>query len=220
VGPRFSFFVSGIHAYRLDNVTGQRFLLGQYMPDHKVLVGAVLYQPRYDGTLEFVGPTEVGQNPQADANMAELEKAIKLEAAEASRIAALTAKIEREEARKLRVREVIVPVAVPTPVMGRPAPMAATTGSLPQSIDTVPGYRIAASAPSAVFEDNSSTYIVTPGDSGPSLEDVADVAAEAGYEAAQLAIEESEAVDFEPNPVVFEEFDVFGGTYRDPRSDD
>jgi len=69
LGPRFSFFVSGISAYRLDNYTGKLLYLGQYMPEHTVLVGAVLYHPRPDGTLVWIGPLPYGVNPQADANL-------------------------------------------------------------------------------------------------------------------------------------------------------
>jgi hypothetical protein len=69
LGSRFSFFVSGTNAYRIDNVTGERFFLGQYLPDHNVLVGWVVYHPRPDGTLEWVGPPAYGTIPQADANL-------------------------------------------------------------------------------------------------------------------------------------------------------
>jgi len=213
VGPRFSFFVSGTDAYRVDNVTNERFRLGQYMPDHRVLVGSILYHPRPDGTLEWVGPPEVGKNPQADANLVALEAAIKMEAVQAKKTAAMAAKVEREETIKLaqarrqrRPREEVVVV------MGRPAPMMATTGALPQAIGSVPGYVIAANAQP----------------SGPSLEDIAAVTAEAAYEGAQLAVEESQAEAFEAPPVMVEELDVFSGDptggglgygYHDPRSD-
>jgi hypothetical protein len=212
VGPRFSFFVSGTDAYRVDNVTNQRFFLGQYMPDHRVLVGSILYHPRPDGTLEWVGPPEVGKNPQADANLVALEAVIKVEATQAKKTAAVAAKLEREEAQKLaRARrqgqreEIVV-------VMGRPAPMAPTTGALPQAVGSVPAYVIAASAQP----------------SGPSLEDIAAVTAEAAYEGAQLAVEESQGFDEPPSDVLVEELDVFGGDptggglgygYHDPRSE-
>jgi len=75
LGSRFSFFVSGISAYRLDNFTGKLFYLGQYMPDHNVLVGSVLYHPRPDGTLIWVGPAAYGVNPQADVNLVTYQSA-------------------------------------------------------------------------------------------------------------------------------------------------
>jgi hypothetical protein len=69
LGTRFSFFVSGVSAYRLDNITGKLVYLGQYMPNHTVLVGSVLYHPRPDGTLLWIGPAAYGVNPQADVNL-------------------------------------------------------------------------------------------------------------------------------------------------------
>ena len=69
LGSRFSFFISGVNAYRIDNVTGERFYLGQYLSDGNVLVGWVLYHPRPDGTLVWVGPSAYGVNPQADSNL-------------------------------------------------------------------------------------------------------------------------------------------------------
>src|SRR5208283_2781873 len=69
VGRRFSLFVSGTDAYRLDNRTHERSLLGQYLPDGRVLVGANVYNARNDGTLEWVGPPAFGSIPQADANL-------------------------------------------------------------------------------------------------------------------------------------------------------
>jgi hypothetical protein len=207
VGPRFSFFLSGVDAYRLDNVTGDRVYLGQYMPDGRVLVGSVLYHPRHDGTLEWVGPTSVGQNPQADANLAALAETVKKEAAKSERATAATVKAKRETSKhhKRHSRK-----HDDAPVMGRPAPMVVATSALPQAIGTTPAYVIAASA--------SPT---------PSLEEIAEIAAEAGYEGAQLAVEESEAEAFAAPPVLVEEFDVFGGDqtgglgfdYQDPRTD-
>lgn len=210
IGPRFSLFVSGIDAYRIDNVTNERFRLGQYMPDNRVLVGSVLYHPRHDGSLEWVGPTNVGQNPQADANLAALEEAVKKEAGQAKKTAALAAKTEREETEKLRRHRRRHEESM-IPVRGRPAPMVVATPAMPQAIGSMPAYVIAASAPSS-----------------PSLEEIAEVTAEAAYEGAQLAIEESQAEAFAAPPVIVEELDMFGGDqmdsglgygYRDPRSD-
>ena len=197
VGPRFSFFISGIDAYRLDNVTGRRFRLGQYMPDGRVLVGSILYHPRYDGSLEWVGPTNVGQNPQADANLKSLEDTVKKEGKDLKKAAAIAANAEQASRRSRR------------PVLGVPAPVVNVTNLvLPQAIGTVPAYVIAASA-------------------SPSLEDIADVATEAGYEGAQLALDEAAAEVFTDPTALVEEFDIFGDDptggglgfdYRDPRA--
>jgi hypothetical protein len=253
LGPRFSLAVLGTDAFRVDNITNERHPLGQLMPDGRVLVGSILYHPRPDGTLEWVGPPAVGANPQADANLAALQAAVTIEA---QKTATLAAAVERAETDKLArqhrqyqsrlpgggggVGQIgSVPGAgwgvAPIPAGGgggggvgqigsapgagwgvapTPVPMMPTTTALPQSMGMRPPYVIAASSQP----------------SGPSLEEIAAVTAEAAYQGAETALAEAEfyATPQATEVVLVEQFDVFGGDptggglgfgYHDPRSE-
>ena len=94
LGSRFSLVVFGTDAYRLDNITQEYVKLGQLMPDGNVLVGSILYRPRVDGTLEWIGPPALGRYAQADANLYALQDAIVREIMNQK----LAAEAEREEA--------------------------------------------------------------------------------------------------------------------------
>ena len=232
LGPRFSFAVLGTDAFRVDNITNERHPLGQLMPDGRVLVGSILYHPRVDGTLEWVGPPAVGANPQADANLVALQAAVAREAHEAQKTASLAAAVERAETDKLarqhRQYQGRLPGggggggvgqigSVPGAGWGvapTPAPMMPTTSALPQSIGMRPPYVIAASSQP----------------SGPSLEEIAAVTAEAAYEGAETALAEAEfySAPQAPAVVLVDAFDVFGEDptggglgfgYHDPRSE-
>ena len=231
LGPRFSLAVLGTDAFRVDNITNERHPLGQLMPDGRVLVGSILYHPRVDGTLEWVGPPTMGVNPQADANLVALQAAVAREAHEAQKTAALAAAVERAETDKLARQHRQYQGRLPgggggggigqigsAPGMGwgvapTPASMMPTTTALPQSIGMRPAYVIAASP-----------------QSGPSLEEIAAVTAEAAYEGAETALAEAEfyAAPQATEVVLVQEFDVFGGDptggglgfgYHDPRSE-
>jgi hypothetical protein len=87
LGSRFSLVVFGVDAYRLDNFTQEYVKLGQLMPDGNVLVGAILYHARPDGTLEWIGPPALGLYAQADANLYALQAAIVQETLQAQKLA-------------------------------------------------------------------------------------------------------------------------------------
>jgi hypothetical protein len=97
LGSRFSLVVFDVDAYRFDNITQEYVKLGQLMTDGNVLVGSILYRPRSDGTLEWIGPPALGRYAQADANLYALQDAIVRETIQAQKLAAM-AEAEREEA--------------------------------------------------------------------------------------------------------------------------
>ena len=110
LGSRFSLVVFGVDAYRLDSFTQEYVKLGQLMPNGNILVGAILYHPRPDGTLEWVGPPALGLYAQADANLYALQEAIVQETIQAQKLAAMAEETRREEAARppALVEELIV----------------------------------------------------------------------------------------------------------------